>query len=93
MTAPYATVKPPEAEFGRHVREMARHWVLILLITAAAGTAMYLWSNSAEPRYESTAVVRVQLPEDLFDDGSTTRFRTRSLAELAFSPRSSTQRT
>jgi capsular polysaccharide biosynthesis protein len=87
MTAPYASVKPPEAEFGRHIREMARHWVLILAATAAVSTGVYLWSDSAEPRFESTAVLQVQLPDELFDDGSTTRFRTRSLAELAFSPR------
>ncbi|MFW2380192.1 MAG: hypothetical protein ACN4GZ_00425 [Acidimicrobiales bacterium] len=86
MTAPYAGVKPPEAEFGRHLREMARHWVLILAVSTTVGALVYVWSNSAEPRYESTAVLRVQLPEELFDDGSTTRFKTRSLAELAFSP-------
>jgi capsular polysaccharide biosynthesis protein len=87
MTTPYASVKPPEAEFGRHIREMARHWFFILVVTAAVSTGVYLWSDSAEPRFESTAVVQVQLPDELFDDGSTTRFRTRSLAELAFSPR------
>lgn len=86
MTTAYPGFKPPEAEFGRHLREMRRFWWLILLITAVVGTGVYFLSAAADPRYESTAVVQVELPDDLFDDGSTTRFRTKSLAELAFSP-------
>lgn len=72
-----------QSEFGLHLREMARHWRLILLASLVAGLAVFGLRVSRPQTYLSEATLHVSVVELPGDDGSVTEFRTRSLAELA----------
>ncbi len=74
-------------EFGDHVREMLRSWVLIVVVSALAGAGMWAWRSSTPALYTSTTVAQVVVqPSDRSDDGTITEFRSRTLAELATTP-------
>lgn len=74
------------SEFGRHVREMGRQWKLLAAVTVLVGLGVFLFRLVGPEVYQSTAVLQLKLPEDVIDDGQTTEFRTKSLAELATVP-------
>jgi capsular polysaccharide biosynthesis protein len=74
------------SEFGRHIREMALQWRVLVAAAAVVGLGVFVVRTITPEIYESTAVVQLRLPEDVVDDGTTTEFRTESLAELATVP-------
>ncbi len=82
MTAQY-TPRSPKLEFGRHLREMARRWPIILALTLLAGFGVFAFRSLGSDTYESTTVLQIVLPDQLLDDGESTKFATSSLAELA----------
>ena len=86
MTGTHPSFSPPEPEFGRHLREMARMWKLIAGVTLSVGFTVLIIRAAGPEVFTSTSVLQVQLPDDVFDDGENTQFRTESLAELATAP-------
>ncbi|NND01195.1 MAG: hypothetical protein HKN91_00270, partial [Acidimicrobiia bacterium] len=70
----------------RHIREVGRRLWLAVLLGAVLGGAMYFYRSQADERFESQAVVRLVVSDDLADDGSITQFQSRQLVELTLTP-------
>lgn len=60
-----------------------RRWPVVLAATIVVGLAVFAYRSTVDDVYQSTAVLQLKLPESIVDDGTTTEFRTQSLAELA----------
>ncbi|MGF1596218.1 MAG: hypothetical protein ACFCVK_04700 [Acidimicrobiales bacterium] len=86
MTLSDAMLPSSTSEFGQHLREMALRWKVLASITLLVGLGVFLVRLNSPEVYQSTAVLQVKLPDRIIDDGKTTEFRTKSLAELASVP-------